>query len=1124
MQASSLDSLAEMDLSQSGNSHRYTKILVAPLEPCDPDFFARTFTRMKKCYERIPKSTPSVIIELVDKVPDPSWDDFQFHKRIVGVIGIMNCMSLEKIPPTKEWLDMWRSSLPSSMHTACFGFNASPGLEDSTVSLFPEDSVATPSDSVNTQIFEQLQNLELLFTDLLGGLVSKMSNEKADLVKLLRAPTEMDPRKQANAGIGSTGALHNESKLLGPHRKKCIGRHQKQLGDILVMQGDLAYAVIAYQNAQKILKDINDFLWLGSVMESYAICLQLKTNEDNNPSPDESIAMRYREASQLYCKSIEAYIPRIECHFKLARYHQQQGEKLYAMNAISSIFDVKLAVDEREKVYLFMSVGIFLKSLGMERKSSFFLRRAALTQLQFKRYEYAKTLLLKISPVYKMGLLPNFLEGSPIDQKELQQQGGWPICQAMLLRDIMFTTMKLSATERTARMVAYFCNHIQNENARLEVLPGLLQELSTAVKITICPHGLLGVPEIHSLHVGKIQDHLSPIPVIREKGLLSGPFIYTPIASLNISFEKDCLWIAEEVVELSIKIRNSLAEDITIERLSLYTEGVAFESYPVKKFRLLARQTDMVILLRGKALKPGQLRIRGFLTTAFNVDSIHWLPSSVAITVIKPLPRLLMYSGDGCYAKNSAINLLCGQHAELNLRFENIGQISIHRLCIKICWGEKNFNSSTETARIDILSEELQRTIGSTGIRSVEAKIKGCIIDCDLIQNQWPLLPGHTSMGTLHVIPFHTGLSPLQIHVEYFGLDAAIQFYRHKAEDTRALALHSDPSTTMEEDTFMNSEFYRSLMHTIDLQSGASVVVSHLEINRCPRPGVHAAQEECKITQEDLPTLPDPESDMILSFHIENQSTSDANVKILLRGDHLQTIPLQGRCKSKVNLLVPKSELRVAEIDFSCMIHDMGIITTAIMTRLQQIIVIEWEYCKVLGHAHLNRPAKDFQSRLISLLRPATLALECKPECPKVNELNIYSCRLYDVVNITFTVKNISKTTNPKTQLSILSYQTMENGTILFNSSESLQSIGTLEAWVPDLAPEEEFSHKVSFLCLQAGHFHLSYHCRPADISSVMDCEDSFIEESNPSTSFLLTLSEMDEINWCQQPISFQIK
>jgi len=205
------------------------------------------------------------------------------------------------------------------------------------------------------------------------------------------------------------------------------------------------------------LRDINDWLWLGAVMESYAICLQLKTIEDSDLSRDADVTARYREASQLYCKTNDACIPRIECHFKLARYHQEKGDRIQAMNAISSIFDVKLAMDEREKVHLWMSVGIFLHALGMQRKAGFFLRRAALTQLQFSRWDFAGSLLLKLSSVYRMEHLPAFVQGK-LDlrkQAEIVDTNGWPMLQAMLLRDIMYTYMKLETAEHTARQLRH---------------------------------------------------------------------------------------------------------------------------------------------------------------------------------------------------------------------------------------------------------------------------------------------------------------------------------------------------------------------------------------------------------------------------------------------------------------------------------------------------------------------------------------------------------------------------------------------------------------------------------------------------------------------------------------------
>ena len=79
-------------------------------------------------------------------------------------------------------------------------------------------------------------------------------------------------------------------------------------------------------------------------------------------------------------------------------------------------------------------------------------------------------------------------------------------------------------------------------------------------------------------------------------------------------------------------LSNTLNDDFVVETISLYTEGINFESYPVTQLKLAAGEDGVEVTLHGKALEPGKLAVRGFLVRAFNVrrlrhqsDSSLWL-------------------------------------------------------------------------------------------------------------------------------------------------------------------------------------------------------------------------------------------------------------------------------------------------------------------------------------------------------------------------------------------------------------------------------------------------------------------------------------------------------------------
>ena len=139
------------------------------------------------------------------------------------------------------------------------------------------------------------------------------------------------------------------------------------------------------------------------------------------------------------------------------------------------------------------------------------------------------------------------------------------------------------------------------------------------------------------------------------------PFIYTPIVAVQKAQAKENIWVSKELVPMKTTLSNTLNEDLVLETISLYTEGINFESYPVTNLRLAAGEHGVEVTLHGKALEPGKLVVRGFLVRAFNVESIHWLSSPHEVTVIGQLPQLEIYNDNGCLGVGNTINMLGGQ-------------------------------------------------------------------------------------------------------------------------------------------------------------------------------------------------------------------------------------------------------------------------------------------------------------------------------------------------------------------------------------------------------------------------------------------------------------------------------
>ena len=77
--------------------------------PKTPQKQSRTHeTKSKATYAYIPKPPPSVVLEFVRETKDQAWDEFAYQKRVVGIVGLMDCSGLDLVPSVKSQVWMTR--------------------------------------------------------------------------------------------------------------------------------------------------------------------------------------------------------------------------------------------------------------------------------------------------------------------------------------------------------------------------------------------------------------------------------------------------------------------------------------------------------------------------------------------------------------------------------------------------------------------------------------------------------------------------------------------------------------------------------------------------------------------------------------------------------------------------------------------------------------------------------------------------------------------------------------------------------------------------------------------------------------------------------------------------------
>ncbi|KAK4519974.1 uncharacterized protein ATC70_010218 [Mucor velutinosus] len=230
-------------------------------------------------------------------------EDFQPHRRIFGVIGIMDCQEWKNkslrggYKQFSQDLDQY----PTAVATRCFAFDPSETQEDDTKGLIMIPNVGNMSFYMSTMICdfasEILEQFAILATRIqkLETLESPVPNNnhtpsRRDQHRLSQPPLTISPSNSSQLN-SKRASLQTQSSPTQQHhhhhhrfstnlsnpagstgesirtRKRTPGRIKKLLGDFYLLAGRLPDAVNHYDQAIEMAKITSDFLWLASAME-----------------------------------------------------------------------------------------------------------------------------------------------------------------------------------------------------------------------------------------------------------------------------------------------------------------------------------------------------------------------------------------------------------------------------------------------------------------------------------------------------------------------------------------------------------------------------------------------------------------------------------------------------------------------------------------------------------------------------------------------------------------------------------------------------------------------------------------------------------------------------------------
>ncbi|CAO3633171.1 unnamed protein product [Mucor hiemalis] len=227
-------------------------------------------------------------------------EDFQPHRRIFGVIGIMDCQEW-KDKDLNEGYKKFAKDLnkyPTAVATRCFAFDPSETQEDDTKGLIMIPNVGNMSFYMSTmicdfasEILEQFASLAKRIETLSSlesplptsmNIPSRNNEPVPQNNRYSQPPISVTPSNSTNMlkrsslqptiNTSNNNTFHNLSGTTGETirtKKRTPGRIRKILGDFYLLAGRLPDAVNHYDQAIEMAKMTSDYLWLGSAMEGW---------------------------------------------------------------------------------------------------------------------------------------------------------------------------------------------------------------------------------------------------------------------------------------------------------------------------------------------------------------------------------------------------------------------------------------------------------------------------------------------------------------------------------------------------------------------------------------------------------------------------------------------------------------------------------------------------------------------------------------------------------------------------------------------------------------------------------------------------------------------------------------
>lgn len=579
--------------------------------------------------------------------PSP-WEDFQAHRKILGVIGLCHCPSSPDLGIVHDQFMTICKAYPLALITRCFAFHPSD-LQLEGDDKRRQHLIMFPPTDWKTLEF----HMQTLMQDLAASLL--MDFEKW-VLHAESAGTILKTPLDSNASLSSEEVIKA--------KKRRLGRAQKTIGDYCLLAGSPVDANAHYSTAIELARLTGDQFWHAGAIEGSVCALVIDRMGQKDQMLEEEVKYRYYEVIQLY-RRVSTISFELEATLKLARFLCRREIAKEVVELLMGAADgAKALIDASDRLVLNVEIARLFGALGYERKAAFFSRQVAQLYLQQDNCWAAISalqVLAMTSKSYRVQSKAAMNKSCPSSDEvqsacsdgvrsQIQSiaalfESQWSTLQMVVLKEILLSAIRagdpLAAWSAAARLLRLHYPLITPAGQS-----GLANALTTSAERLPCGTRCAdpALPFVRLYSIPSLPSQMEIVKRIPGKedwwagSTPSGPFIYTPFGKGDTSDDKkqEIIWIVGEPVQVLVELANPCTFELSVESIYLSVNSENFEAFPTSV--TLLPNTSQIISLSGIPTSVGPLTVEGCIVHCFGVITEH---------LFRDVDDLLLGAGQG---------------------------------------------------------------------------------------------------------------------------------------------------------------------------------------------------------------------------------------------------------------------------------------------------------------------------------------------------------------------------------------------------------------------------------------------------------------------------------------------